>query len=95
MKFFRKIGFSIVIVSFILGNKFYTKSQTASQVKQSMISTCNQESECLAAVNNYFDDCFNSSYDLGSRRRSADLDANNLANCINAKAGSNYFVYEP
>lgn len=95
MKRFKKLGFSLAIAGIIIGVKFHNKSQTASKVKESLISVCNQESECLAAVNDYFQNCFDSSYDLGGRRRSAGLDADNLANCINNRAGSEYFVYEP
>lgn len=94
MKVIRKIGFSIVAASCFLGWEFHNKSQTASQVKQSMIDICSQESNCLSAVSNYFDDCFNSSYKLGNRHRSAGLDGDKLANCINSQAGSTYFVYK-
>ncbi len=94
MRVIKKIGFSVVMASCFLGWEFHHKSKTATQVKQSMIEVCSQDNNCQSAVNNYFDNCFDSSYDLGSRRRSAGLDGDKLANCINSQAGSTYFVYE-
>ena len=94
MKVIKKFGISMIIAGSFLGWEFYDKSQTATKVKQSMIDVCSQENGCISAINNYFDDCFNYSYDLGGRHRSASLDGDKLASCINSKAGSTYFVYE-
>lgn len=91
MRALKKFAFAIVGVTVALGIKFYNKSATAKEVKQEMLSICSTDSSCQNAVNNHFQKCFNSSYSMGSRRRSSTLDTRKLSICINSSSGVNYF----
>ena len=92
MKVLMKFAGFAVAVTIVLGMKFYNKSTTAKEVKQSMLAVCANDNQCSKAVNDYFPDCFNSSYKMGSRRRAASLDSQKLATCVNHNANAEYFV---
>lgn len=92
MKVLTKFAGFAVAVTVVLGMKFYNKSAIAKEVKQSMLAVCATDNQCNQAVNDYFQDCFNSSYRMGSRRRAASLDNQKLAACVNQNANVEYFV---
>jgi hypothetical protein len=92
MKIVRQLGSFAVVGSLVLGVKFYHKSTTATEVKESLLAICSSDSSCNDAVNTHFQNCFNSSYDFGSRRRSANVDTEQLASCLNSNAGAEYFA---
>jgi hypothetical protein len=92
MKIVRRFGSFMICVSLILGIKFYNKSHTAKEVKESLLAICDNDRNCNNAVNNYFQSCFDSSYSVGSRYRSASFDTEQLASCINNNSGAEYFA---
>jgi hypothetical protein len=92
MKIVRQLGSFIVAGSLVLGVKFYHKSTTATEIKESLLAICTNDSNCSNAVNTHFQNCFNSSYDFGSRRRSASVDTEQLASCLNTNSGAEYFA---
>lgn len=91
MKSLRKFGFALVGITIAVGLKFYNKSATAKDVKQDMLSVCSTDSGCQQAVNTHFQQCFDRSYSMGSRRRSSSLDSQKLSACINQNSGIAYF----
>ncbi len=92
MKVLMKFASFAVAITILLGMKFYNKSNTAKEIKQSMLAVCANDHQCSKAVNDYFSDCFNSSYNMGGRRRAASLDSEKLAACVNQNANAEYFV---
>ena len=90
MKWVKAMGGIALAVGIVVGYKFYNKSQTASDVKNKLLAACAEDNQCAASVNQYFDECFNANYDLGSRRRSGDLDGPSFADCLNQKAGESF-----
>jgi hypothetical protein len=93
MKFMKKFGGAILVISLLVGWKLYNKSSDAAEVKVALVGICADDTACVEAVNKHFDTCFDKAYDLGGRHRSASLDGSQLTACINQHAGSNYFAY--
>ncbi len=94
MKVLQRVGIGLVGAGLFLGWKFYNKSNTAGDVKKDLLAICAADSQCVSDVNAHYDECFESSYDLGGRRRSGGLNSDKLANCINQKSGQAYFQAE-
>lgn len=94
MKVLQRLGGGLIVFGLIMGWKFYNKSNTAGDVKKQLIAICATDSQCVADVDAYYDSCFESSYDLGGRRRSGGLNGTRLATCINEKSGQPHFEYE-
>lgn len=91
MKWLRTIGGIAVAAGVIFGWKFYNKFNTASEVKGKLLAVCEDNSQCVGAVNKHFDTCFEAHYNLGGRRRSGYLKGAPFTDCLNAKAGTVYF----
>ena len=87
----KKAGTFVVVLTGILGYKFYNKASTAKAVQQEMISVCSIDQDCANAVNQHFKSCFDASYSMGSRRRASSLDTEKLASCINSNSGVEFF----
>jgi hypothetical protein len=98
MKWLRQILIFLAIVAGIVGWKFYNKSQARTAAKTQLTTICNSnkavEKECLAAIEQHYDLCFDDSYTLGGRFRSSGLDSEKLANCINSKSGEPWFTVQ-
>ena len=90
----RLIGF-VAVAGLVFAGKFYHKSSAAGEVKQKLLDICQDDSRCVSAVDTHYDTCFESSYNLGGRRRSGRLNGEQLTNCINEQAGEAYFEYDP
>ena len=93
MKILKNIGSAVVVIALLVGWKLYNKSSDAADVKTALVGVCADDAACVEAVNRHFDTCFNQSYDMGGRHRSASLDTSQLTSCINQQAGSEYFAY--
>jgi hypothetical protein len=94
MKWLKQIAIFVAVIAGVLGWKFYNKSQLQSSTKTTLVSICASEQQCLAAIEDHYDSCFDSSYSLGSRFRSGGLDSEKLANCINNKSGQPWFAVD-
>lgn len=92
MNKFGRFVFAMVGFSAAVGFKFYHKSATAKEVKGEMMAICSTNSGCQNAIKTHFKECFDSSFRMGSRRRSSSLDTVKLSGCINRNAGANYFA---
>jgi hypothetical protein len=84
----------LAIAGGAIGMKFYNKSSDHDDIKANLTKECGDDKECLSAVEQHFDSCFESHYDLGGRRRSGGLKAEEFLQCFNEKAGAMVFSYE-
>ena len=83
----------IVVIAAIVGWKFYNKSQDKTEIKAQLVEVCDKEDACIKAVEEHYSACFDDSYKMGGRREGSSIDGAKLANCINTKAGDNFFAY--
>ena len=74
--------------------KFSNQSAVAKETRSQMLDVCATDITCVEVVNNYFEQCFNTYYSMGSRYSSASLDTQGLANCVNKYGGGEYFIVE-
>jgi uncharacterized protein (UPF0333 family) len=81
----------VVITGIYVGLQQMGKANDAKKVKEELTSICADDKECVAAVNTHFQDCFDTSYTMGGRRRASTLNSEKLATCLNGKAGKDYF----
>jgi hypothetical protein len=78
--------FSVVVI--VIGIKFWNKSSSYKDIKTEMLEYCGGATQCETVLSKNFDTCFDSSYDMGSRRHSGGLDQAAFVQCINSHAGS-------
>ena len=77
-----------------IATKFSNQSATAEDTKAQMLAICETDNTCIEVVDTYFERCFNTHYNMGSRRSSGSLDAQGLANCVNEYGQAEYFAVE-
>ena len=82
----------IAIIAVTVGLKFYNKNSSHDEAKARLIEVCEGESGCVQAVERHFDQCFDSSYSMGGRRRAAKFDLDKLVKCLNDASGESYFA---
>ena len=87
----RVLGILVAVVA-VFGMKFYNKSSSANEVRTHLESLCD-DAQCKQAVATHFESCFDAAYKMGGHRRSSSLEAGQLIQCINTKAGQEYFSY--
>ena len=85
----------VVLAGALIGFKFYNKSSTLADTRGHLIEVCAGDGECAQAVDTHFEGCFEDSYSMGGRRRSASLDASALVDCINTRSGVPHFEISP
>jgi hypothetical protein len=74
---------------------FMAKSDTAKRVKEQLTVSCNRDQDCLAALDQHFDTCFNENFKpRRGRYRGNTLRVAPFNACLNKKAGKDYFFYE-
>jgi hypothetical protein len=88
----KRLAGALVGVALVFGLKFYNKSTTAHDVKARLVELCEQDSACIASVDQSFDSCFEQSYKMGGRRQSAHLESQQLIQCVNGRSGKAYFA---
>jgi hypothetical protein len=86
-----RVVMGVLAVALVIGMKFFNKSSDSSEVKAHLVKLCEGDSACVKAVETHFDGCFESSYKMGGRRTAARLEADQLVQCLNRKAGEPYF----
>ncbi len=82
----RKIGMGFAVVVVIFAFKMYNKSSSHDEIKAGLVSGCDEDAACIAAVEENFDRCYEEHYSLGSRRRSGGLDGAEFIKCFNDSA---------
>jgi hypothetical protein len=90
----KRLAGALVAVVAILGMKFYTKTSTHNEVKARLIELCAGDAECVAAVDQHYDACFDASYKMGGRRQSSRLDVDAFVKCVNSRSPQPYFVVD-
>jgi hypothetical protein len=91
----RKLAAALVGVVAVLGLRFYNKASAHDDVRGRLVQLCAEDAECLAAVGQHYEACFDASYKMGGRRTSSRLDQNALVRCVNTKSGVPYFAVGP
>jgi hypothetical protein len=79
-------------VALLFGLKFFNKSSDSKAVKARLVELCEADTRCLQSVEAHFEACFDSAYKMGGRRKSSHLEAEQLVQCMNARAGRSYFA---
>jgi hypothetical protein len=79
-------------VALIFGLKFFNKSSDSKAVKARLIELCELDKRCVQSVEAHFESCFESAYKLGGRRKSSHLEADQMVQCLNRRAGQSYFA---
>jgi len=87
----RLLGAAVAVVA-ILGMKFYNKASAHDDVKSRLVALCEADAECKADVERHYEACFDSSYKMGGRRQSSNLDVDALVKCVNTRSGVPYFA---
>ena len=91
----RTVAGALVGLVLVLGMKFYNKASAHDDVQGRLAQLCAGDTECVAAVGQHYEACFDASYKMGGRRTSSRLDLNALVKCVNTKSGVPYFAVEP
>lgn len=90
----KKLAAALVGVVAILGMKFYNKASAHDDVQGRLVELCAGDAECVAAVGQHYEACFDASYKMGGRRTSSSLNLDALVKCVNTKSGVPYFAVE-
>lgn len=88
----QRILYGVVAIIIAIGFKFYNKSSHHDDLKENLAKICQEDQECLAAVNDHYEQCFEKHYILGGRRTSAHLNQEQFLTCFNQLAGKPIFV---
>ena len=88
----KRVAAVLIGVALVLGLKFYNKNAAAHDVKARLVELCEQDSACVAAVDQNFDACFEQAYKMGGRRKSSHLESERLVQCVNGRSGQAYFA---
>lgn len=75
----------------LIGYKFYQRSQSESETRAELMTICEADAACKAAVEKHFATCHESAYRMGGRRQAGGLDSDRLTACINQAAGTGFF----
>jgi hypothetical protein len=89
-----KIALGLVGAAALIGYKFYQRSSSASETRAELVTICEGDAACKAAVDKHFEACHEQAYRLGGRRQSGGLNAQQLTACINSAAGQDFFAAE-
>jgi len=87
----KKIATVLLAIVVTLGWKYYAKSSHASDYKKELVSLCSQDRDCVEAVNENFDSCYDDHYSIGGRHTNSKLNLESFASCLNEKSGQMYF----
>ena len=88
----KRLAVGILGVAILFGVKFFNKSSDGKAVKAQLIALCEGDARCTQSVEAHFEACFDSAYKMGGRRRASQLEAGQLAQCLNSRAGKSYFA---
>lgn len=91
MKWVRAIGGIAVAIGLVVGWKFYNKFSTAGTVRDTLLSICAEERQCVSAVEKHFQPCFDAHYSFGGRRQAGYLKGDQFMDCLLEQSGAPYF----
>jgi hypothetical protein len=76
----------------VIGLKLWNKASTHDDMKAALAQKCGGEAACTAAVDTYFDSCFDENYTVGGRRTEGGVNADGFLRCFNEKSGQSHFT---
>lgn len=88
----QRLLYGLVAVVIAVSFKLCNKSSDHDNLKADLIKICDEDSECIATVEEHYDNCFESHYSLGGRRRAAHLNQDQFLACFNQHAGKPFFA---
>lgn len=91
-KILKNIAFGAVAVAVMVGFKFYNKSSAHDDYLKQTLEICGDDNDCQERISQSFEKCYDSSYDLGSKRRAGHLKTQEFVECINRNAGKSLLV---
>jgi hypothetical protein len=89
----KRIAIAIPFAAAFIGWQYWTKSQENKENHVKMVAMCGTDQECVAAVNQFADTCFDENYHMG--RRNQGVKTEEFVACVNQHAGKQLFVAEP
>ena len=89
----KKILIAIPLVAAFAGWQYYTESQESKEMTARMITMCEGEAACLAAVEKHAAGCFDENYRMG--RRSQGVKMEEFVTCVNTRSGTPFFQSVP
>jgi hypothetical protein len=89
----KKTLIAIPLVGAFAGWQYYSKSQESKEMKARMITMCEGEAACLAAVEQHAAGCFDENYRMG--RRSQGVKMEEFVTCVNTRSGTQFFQSVP
>ena len=90
----KKVAGALFGIVALVGMKFYNKASAHDDVRARLVQLCEGDNACQTAVSTHYEACFDSSYKMGGRRQSSKLDESALVNCVNSRAGEDYFTVD-
>ena len=88
-----KIAIAVPIIAAVIGWQYYNKGKEAKQMKADMITMCEGDTPCVAAVEQHAETCFNNNYRMG--RRSQGVRMEEFVACVNQRSGTEFFGTTP
>lgn len=89
----KRIAIAIPFAAAFIGWQYWSKSQENKENHVKMVAMCGTDQECVAAVNQFADTCFDENYHMG--RRHQGVKTEEFVACVNQHAGKEFFVAEP
>ena len=89
----RRILIAIPIAAAFIGWQYYTKSQERKEMHARMVTMCEGDAPCLAAVDQHADKCFDDHYRMGRRSQGVRMDE--FVTCVNQNSGTDFFISMP
>jgi hypothetical protein len=89
----RFLGIAVFAVAFI-GYRVYNFRSAEKETRAELVKICEGDAGCLKAVEEHFDSCWDANSDGGTRRRGMSINSKGLVECLNTKAGEDYFAVD-
>jgi hypothetical protein len=87
----RRLAGALLGVVAILGLRLFSQTPAHDDVKARLEGLCATDTECLAAVAQHYEACFDSANRAGGGRERPRLDVDALVRCVNDRSGVPYF----
>lgn len=92
MEYAKKFLGVAAFAALFIGFRVYNFNKAEKDVRTKLVELCENDSECLAVVEKNFDECWDANSDAGGRRRGMKVNSDGLVDCLNTKAGVEYFA---
>ena len=89
----KKILIAIPLAGAFIGWTYYQKSSERKEMRANMLTMCEGDAPCVAAVEKYADACFDDHYRMGRHSQGVLMDE--FVACVNKNSGTEFFVSVP